>query len=276
MWQKMIALTFLVGLVLLSAVVSTELSFSANLRSLIIVLGGTFLTTTIAYPWSRFKETLSVLQTTFSHRPAGQVHSYIDEIVRLARVSRFQGFRTLDEEAQKVDNDLLRLGLEMVADGRKRLEVRDVLDKEFELHVSQRESQISILQTMARMAPAFGLAGTLVGLMKMFTQLSDPTKLGLGMAVALLTTFYGIMVANLVLLPMARKLKEYVRFEARIMALIMEGVMAILDGEHPTAVDHRLRSGFLSRLDKPAVEGKEGLKTTKRVLGLGPANGPAV
>lgn len=276
MWQKMIALTFLIGLVLLSAVVSTELSFSANLRSLIIVLGGTFLTTTIAYPWSRFKETLAILQTTFNHRPAGRIDFYIGEIVRLARVSRFQGNRVLDDEAQKVDNDLLRLGLEMVADGRKRLEVRDVLDKEFELHVSLRESQISVLQTMARMAPAFGLAGTLVGLMKMFTQLSDPSKLGMGMAVALLTTFYGIMVANLVLLPMARKLKEYIRFEARIMALIMEGVMAILDGEHPTAVDHRLRSGFLGRTDRPVGDGKGKVNAAKRFLGLGSADGPAV
>ena len=70
---------------------------------------------------------------------------------------------------------------------------------------------------------------------------------------ALLTTFYGIMVANLVLLPLSRKLKEYLRYEARIMALATEGVMAILDGEHPTAVDHRLRSAFLSQRDHGLV-----------------------
>ena len=249
MLQKIIALVLLLGMVLLSAVVSTELSLGANIRSMIIVIGGTFLTTAIAYPWSRFKETLAVLTLTFNHQDSGQVAKYIDEIVRLARINRFQGVRALDDEAQKVGNNFLRLGLELAADGRSRFEIREVLDKEFELHVSHRESQIGILQTMARMAPAFGLAGTLVGLMKMFTQLADPTQLGMGMAVALLTTFYGIMVANLVLIPLSKKLKEYLRFEARGMALIVEGIMAIADHEHPTAVDHRLRSAFVSRLE---------------------------
>ncbi len=249
MLQKIIALVFLLGLVLLSAVVSTELSFGANIRSMIIVIGGTFLTTAIAYPWSRFKETLAILTLTFNHRDTGQIKSYIDDIVRLSRINRIQGVRALDEEAQKVGNNFLKLGLELVADGRSRFEIREVLDKESELHISHRESQIGILQSMARMAPAFGLAGTLVGLMKMFTQLSDPSQLGMGMAVALLTTFYGIMVANLILLPLSNKLKEYVRFEAKGMALIVEGIMAIADQEHPTAVDHRLRSGFLSQME---------------------------
>ena len=266
MLQKMIALIFLLGLVLLSAVVSTELSLSANIRSMVIVIGGTFLTTAIAYPWTRFKETLSVLTQTFNYRDEGQTEGYIEEIVRLSRVNRFQGVRALDEEAQNVGNNFLKLGLELVADGRSRYEIRDVLDKEFELHVSHRESQIGILQTMARMAPAFGLAGTLVGLMKMFTQLSDPSQLGMGMAVALLTTFYGIMVANLVLLPLSRKLKEYLRFEARGMALVVEGIMAIADNEHPTAVDHRLRAGFLSQLEQKRAQGKQ--KGPRRVLEL--------
>lgn len=252
MIQKIIALVFLIGLVMLSAVVSTELSFSANVRSLFIVLGGTLLTTAIAYPWARFKETFNVLQLTFNTTTKDQMVDYVEEIVRLSRVNRLKGSRDLDEEAQKIDNNFLRLGIELVADRRPREDVRNLLDKEFELHLSHRESQIGILQTMSRMAPAFGLAGTLVGLMKMFTQLEDPTQLGMGMAMALLTTFYGIMVANLVLLPLARKLKEYVRTEARIMALIMEGVLAIMDQEHPHAVDHRLRSGFLSQMGHAA------------------------
>ncbi len=246
MWQKISALVLLTGVILLSTAVSTELSVGANLRSIVIVLGGTFLGALIAYSVSQFKELVFVLRSAFTLSPT-HPEVYVDQIVRLARVSRFRGARALDALAHETENDFLRLGMELVADGKDHREIRDVLEKEYELYFNHRDSQINMLQTMARLAPAFGLAGTLIGLMKMFSHLTDTSGLGVGMSVALLTTFYGIMIGNLLFLPLARKLKEFTRREAVIMALILEGTVGILEQEHPSNLDHRLRALFLNR-----------------------------
>ncbi len=244
MVQKIIALALLSGLILLAATVSTELSLGSNLRSLTIVLGGTFLATLIAYPWRRFIDLAATLKTAFGP-PTVDVETHLAQLIRLARLYRFKGPRELDYAAQRVGDDLLRFGAELVADGKSRAEVSDALERECELRLSRLESQINILQTMSRLAPAFGLAGTLIGLIKMFGRITNPSELGVGMSVALLTTFYGIIIANLVLTPLSRKLKEFARAEATIMSLTVEGVLSMVEHDHPASIDHRLRTQFM-------------------------------
>ena len=249
MWQRILAIFLLGGVILILGAVSTELSWQANLRSMAMVVGGTFLATLIAYPWARFKEMGRSLRAAFSTESISP-ETYIDQIVSLARDSRFKGVRVLEARAKETGNDFLRLGIELAADGRSRFETREALEKEYEIYLSNREAQVNILATMARLAPAFGLAGTLIGLIRMLNQLSDPSSLGLGMSLALLTTLYGILLANVLLQPLARKLREFTRQETLVMAMITEGVLGILNQDHPSLIDHRLRSLFLEKRTK--------------------------
>jgi len=249
MWQRILAIFLLGGVILILGAVSTELSWQANLRSMAMVVGGTFLATLIAYPWDRFKEMGRSLRAAFSTESVS-LETYIDQIVSLARDSRFKGVRVLEARAKETGNDFLRLGIELAADGRSRFETREALEKEYEIYLSNREAQVNILATMARLAPAFGLAGTLIGLIRMLNQLSDPSSLGLGMSLALLTTLYGILLANILLQPLARKLREFTRQETLVMAMITEGVLGILNQDHPSLIDHRLRSLFLEKRTK--------------------------
>ncbi len=253
MWQKVLVLGLMGGVVALSLVPSSDLSLGSNLRSLAIVLGGTFLATLIAYPWRRFKELWALINEAY-HPRQGQAEEALGQIVRLARIGRLKGLRALDGEAKRADNDIIRLGAELVADGRSRTEVREALDKEFEIFFSERESLINMLQTMGRLAPAFGLAGTVVGLIQMFDQLSNLNGIGAGMSVALLTTLYGIMVSNLAFLPLARKLKEHTAGEAMLLSLIQEGVMGIHDNEHASTLDNRLRALFINERGRRVIK----------------------
>lgn len=246
MLQKVVAIALLGGLVILAAMVGTELSLYANLRSLIIVLGGTVMATMIAYPWRQMLDAARTLKTSFGP-PRTELNRLLTAMVELARVYRFLGPRELEFRARRLDDDLILFGSELVADGKGKAEVVEGLERECDLSLSALETQMSLFQTMGRLAPAFGLAGTLIGLIKMFGQIASPTELGVGMAVALLTTFYGIMISNLVLLPLSKKVREYARQEATRMTLIIEAMGAMADHEHPTAIDHRLRSRFAAR-----------------------------
>ena len=116
----------------------------------------------------------------------------------------------------------------------------DRLEQEFEFFVSRRDAQRAILNLMGRLAPAFGLAGTMIGLIRMLHTIKDPSEVTAGMSVALLTTFYGIMMANLIILPLERKLNELTRAQAVEMTLISEGIMGLALEDNGAAMQARL------------------------------------
>jgi len=216
-------------------------SLITNLQSLALVLGGTAVCGLIAFPFQTVRDMLTSLRLAIRQETI-DTEGLIDQIKTLARIRRTQGPRELSAALAGVDNLFLRKGIDLVVDDYDRHQVCDVMEKEFELYFSRRESQISILNTMARMAPAFGFVGTVVGMINVLGSLQDPMALGRSMSLALYTTLYGLLLSSFLFLPLARKLTEHTKQEETLLKLILEGVMDIAETKNPWAVSHRLKS----------------------------------
>ncbi|WP_449246580.1 motility protein A [Desulfarculus baarsii] len=212
-----------------------------NPLGLLLVLGGTLSAAWVAFP----RTTLLGLWEQMSGLRQAKVLSarqLVELFYQLGRLRRFRGVRHMEELAEGNDNQFLRMAVAMVADERPAVDIAQRLEQEMDFFLARRESQRAVLSFMGRLAPAFGLAGTMIGLIRMLHTLSDPTAVASGMSVALLTTFYGLMIANLVVLPLERKLKEHNRAEAVEMALITEGAVALAQETNASAVAARLAS----------------------------------
>lgn len=212
-----------------------------NPLGLILVVGGTLLAAALAFPkatlygaWQQIKAVNSAKVRTSDE--------LVDLFYKLGRIRRFRGVRHMEDVAKKINHQFLRMAVIMVADERRPGDIAQRLEQEMDFFLARRESQRAVLSFMGRLAPAFGLAGTMIGLIRMLHTISDPDAVAAGMSVALLTTFYGLMLANLVVLPIERKIHEHNRAEAVEMALIVEGAVALASEDNASAVASRLSS----------------------------------
>ena len=190
--------------------------------------------------------------------PIFQAH--IRQFVGLARLVRHDGLLELDRRLSQVKNDVTRFGLEMAVDGMQEAEVDALLTTRMDEALTERRGFVRLFHSAAAYAPAFGMVGTLMGLIQMLQRISDPDAIGPAMAVALIATFYGALLANLIFLPLAGKQKEQVAELAREQDLIHAGVLGILRGESPGQLEKRL----VQFLEKPAA-GK-GVRAPVRTL----------
>ncbi len=212
-----------------------------NPLGLLLVVGGTLLAAALAFP----RATLYGAWQQIKGINSAKVRSNDDLVelfYKLGRIRRFRGVRDMEDVAKKISHQFLRMAVIMVADERKPSDIAQRLEQEMDFFLARRESQRAVLGFMGRLAPAFGLAGTMIGLIRMLHTISDPDAVAAGMSVALLTTFYGLMLANLVVLPVERKIREHNRAEAVEMALIIEGAVALATEDNASAVASRLSS----------------------------------
>jgi len=161
----------------------------------------------------------------------------------------------LDRELSKINDEFMRSGLEMAVDGTEPEVIRGVMETELFYLRSRHKKGQQIFLAMGTYSPAFGMIGTLIGLITMLKSLDDPSSIGLGMAVALITTFYGSLLANLVFLPIAGKLKNKSEEEVAIKELIIEGVLAIQLGEHPRNIRRKMLN-FIPPKMRPQESGE--------------------
>jgi chemotaxis protein MotA len=214
-----------------------------HLPSLVVVGGGTLVGALIAYSRKDLLHLLRSVRRLFTaprHDPARLVELFVD----LARAQKTGGPRAMENRAKAEGLFFLNLGVEMIGDGRAEHDIRSTLERAMDTYLTRREGQRSILNTMYRLAPALGLAGTMIGLIRMLTNLTEPSQVVSGLATALMTTFYGLILANLLILPLSRKMLEHIRHEALVLSLILEGVLALKAGEHPVIIRRRLTTGF--------------------------------
>jgi len=228
------------------------LSSFVNYPSLAIVFGGTFAVTMINFPAGQLKSIARVMMVTAFHRGATPIDT-IGRIVEYARLARKEGLLALENKLQDVDDQFFAKGIQLVIDGFSAETVRDIMDLEAEWQRQRHSAGRKILDQMGTFAPAFGMIGTLIGLVQMLQNLSDPSRIGQGMATALLTTMYGAMAANMVFLPLAGKLDVRARQESLLRELMIEGIVAIQSGEKPQLIQEKLKS-FLSPSLREAVE----------------------
>ena len=221
-----------------------NLSGFFNLSAAAIVLGGTFGSLLVHFPMSRIIGLIDILKKTLIYAQP-QPDLVIAKMVKYAERARREGMLALEDASETETDVFLRKGLRLAVDGTD----PQLLEKILQTDVHQIENRhfegARILAAGGTFAPAFGMIGTLIGLVSMLSTLSDPTKIGAGMATALVTTFYGAVLANALFLPLAGKLETRSREEILSKEMVIDGIMAIQSGDSPRIVEEKLKS-FLS------------------------------
>ena len=239
--QTICSFIILIGIFALSFNLEVrELGLASNINAVVIVFGGTFFATLIAYPMKKLVMTAGFLNQSFSG--ARQIQWTIQTLVRLARIHKKGGLLALEKEGDKLPDGLVRTGIGLMTYNFSRENVEQILHKEALLTINRYETAHKILCSMAKLAPAMGLAGTVVNLIRTFGHLSSPQNLIGYMAIALLSTFYGVVLANICFVPLSNKLREFMDQDLLRMDMIKEGILDIYDGEHPRALQYKLET----------------------------------
>ncbi|MBE0565621.1 MAG: motility protein A [Krumholzibacteria bacterium] len=251
-----VGLVLAFGLIVWSILLGGDLSGFIDLPSVAIVLGGTFGAMLVNFPLPRILGVVKVIKKTVLFA-VEDPDAVIAKLVRYAERARREGMLALEEDSENEPDAFLRKGLRLAVDGTD----PQLLEKILETDVAQIESRhaegSSILSTGGTFAPAFGMIGTLVGLVNMLSSLEDPTQIGAGMATALITTFYGAVLANAFFLPMAGKLEMRSKEEMLVKQMIIDGIMAIQSGDSPRIVEEKLKSFLSPTLRRKLDESKE-------------------
>jgi chemotaxis protein MotA len=220
-----------------------------NPLALIIVFGGTFSATLIAYPWTVVREIIPSLRIMFfpGKHTEKDMEDQIDYLTSLAERARRDGIETLQSEMGKIDNKFLAHGLQMLVDGLEKDVIKDNLDREIFYTRHNQQKVSGVFRTMATVAPIFGLLGTLMGIVDMLRNLSNPSNMGAAMANAVTATFYGIFSAN-IFIPIATKLTDNSERDIISKEMVAEGIMAIQEGDVPLIVRKKLTAFILAHM----------------------------
>lgn len=216
-----------------------------HIPSLALTMGGMLCATLIHFSLPQFLGIFSIIKKTIISKIPSQ-SDMIQKMVNFAAINRRDGALALEQEIPNLDNSFFVKGLQMLVDGRDSEQIRDFMSVEVQNLQDRHSTGKKILEFMGAAAPAFGMIGTLIGLVQMLRGLDSPDAIGGGMAVALLTTFYGALAANLVFIPLAGKLGIYSKAEATTIEMIIEGICSIAQGDNPTVVREKLQS-FMSQ-----------------------------
>ncbi|NPV81754.1 MAG: motility protein A [Firmicutes bacterium] len=245
------------GVILILAAITMggSVKIFLDLPSLLITMGGTFAGVLINYSISDILGLLSVVKNAFIVR-LPKIQDVIEEMVRLSEVARKDGVLALESAELTIKDEFLAKGIELIVDGHDHDTIKQMLEIELASLESRHALGQRILRTMASLAPAFGMIGTLIGLIQMLRSLDSPDKIGPGMAVALLTSLYGSLWANLICNPLAGKLELRSEQEMFVKILMLEGLLAIWKEDSPRLIREKLYR-FLS--PKKRNEGSESI-----------------
>lgn len=221
--------------------------------SVAIVLGGALTAALLSFPLRDLLGVHKVIKNvifTKSRNP----NDLIKELVHYAEVARRDGILSLENSVRDIKDDFLVTGIQMAVDGTDPELIQAILESELAAIESRHSSGKALMDNFGKYAPAFGMIGTLIGLVKMLANMSDPSQIGAGMAVALLTTLYGAFVSNMFALPLSEKLATRNGEELFIKGIILQGVMAIQSGDNPRVVEQKLKTFLPVAERKSAAE----------------------
>ncbi|WP_097025843.1 motility protein A [Clostridium peptidivorans] len=219
-----------------------QLKLFWDIPSVIITVGGSFCALLIAYPFNTFKRLSKIIFQTFKESEKSAPDT-IGEFISLSRKARREGLLSLEDEISSIEAEFLRKGLQMVVDGIEPETIREIMDLEISEMERRHKEGVDMLRTWGGYAPAFGMAGTLIGLIQMLgSNFSDPSQIASGMGKALITTFYGSLMAYLIFNPMAANLALKSEQEVAIRDMMLEGILSIQSGVNPRIVEEKLMS----------------------------------
>ena len=242
------------GLVFLTMVLGGNPLVYLNIPSLLLVIGCTTAATLVHY---RFRDVLGVLTTLKSAFIEKEEHLevLITRLVYFSGIARREGVLSLEQHLDSNEDAFFARGIRLVIDGLSAEIIKDILITDVNCLRDRHASSRAILTTLGTYAPAFGMTGTLLGLVQMLSKLSDPNQIGGGMAVAMLTTLYGVILAYAIFLPAAGKLSVCTAREVFRKEIIIEGVLSIQAGENPRITEQRLKSYLNTSMRELIVRG---------------------
>ncbi|MCF8067786.1 MAG: MotA/TolQ/ExbB proton channel family protein [Desulfobacterales bacterium] len=240
------------GLVLAAILMGGSIMLFVNIPSLAIVVGGTLGVTMINYPLKEVLGTVGVGMNVLFAK-ALSVDDIIKQFVEFGSKARREGILALESDAKEIDDTFLQKGIQLAVDGLEPQAIQDIMDTEVTYLSERHKLGADIFTTLATFAPALGMIGTLIGLVQMLQSMDDPSSIGPAMAVALLTTFYGSVMANMICMPIAGKLKTRSKEETLVKEMIIEGVLSLTKGENPRILEQKLVS-FVAPKQRPASD----------------------
>ncbi|MBE5925844.1 MAG: motility protein A [Lachnospiraceae bacterium] len=237
-------------------IISGNQGFSAlgnfyDLPSIFITIGGTFFCVMISYSLSDFFSSFKAFKNAIKTTKNDNVET-IKNIIDLSNIARKEGLLALEEAANNLEDQFMKKGVLLIVDGTDPELVRAIMETELSCIESRHKSVVGFYENIASMGPAWGMIGTLIGLVNMLKELSDIASVGPNMSVALLTTLYGSLIANWIAIPISGKLKFNNNTEVMLKEVMIEGLLSIQAGENPRVIEEKLKS-FLSPAQRNSI-----------------------
>ena len=228
------------GFIIWSILLGGSLGWYIDPPSIVVVVGGMIGGFLVAFPLKDVLTLGKVFSKTLKNSEF-DVDQIITKIIELANVARREGLLALEEAVSEIKDDFLQKGVMLIVDGTDPELVKNIMETEIENLSTRHSKSKSMFDLLGSLGPAFGMIGTLIGLVAMLQNLSDPSSIGPAMAVALLTTFYGSIFANLLFIPIANKLSLKSNEEILIRNVMIEGLLSIQAGENPRIIEEKLK-----------------------------------
>lgn len=232
------------------------IEYFIDIPSVLITFGGAFFAVMASYSMKDYIAGLKSFLLIFK-TPAQNIPEMITKIIDLSNVARKEGLLSLEEVASELDDEFLKKGILLIVDGTDPELVRAILETELVSTEERHKTKINFWQDLGAMGPAWGMIGTLIGLILMLQKMSDASAIGPAMSVALVTTFYGSVLANWICTPVSSKLKAYNSEEVMLKEIMIEGLLSIQAGENPRVIEEKLKS-FLAPAERMSAASDEG------------------
>lgn len=239
-------------LIIWTLLLGGKVGIYVDIPSVVLVFGASVTVMFFAYPAKVMKSFPGVCKKGFFHKPQS-IEALIEDMVGYAEIARRDGILSLENSIKEVNDPFIVQGIQMAVDGTDPELIEAIMETDLENLLERHDSGKGMLDTVGKYAPAMGMIGTLIGLVAMLSDLSDPQSIGAGLAVALLTTLYGSIVANALALPLADRLGRRSAEEVLYKTVIIKGVMAIQSGDNPRIVEQKLRT-FLPPSQRPVED----------------------
>jgi chemotaxis protein MotA len=212
-----------------------------DIASILIVLGGTTAAVLTSYPMDKLKNSINVMKKAFKD-DSYNVKKTIIQLSQLSYIARKDGLLAMEKMIDDIDDEFMKKGILLIVDGSEPKMIERILNLDLENMVDRHREGEGVLKTFGQYSPAFGMIGTLIGLILMLKNLDDVASLGPSMGVALITTFYGTLLANGVFLPLAGKLRYKSDQEVRYRNMVIEGILSVQAGETPLMIEEKLKT----------------------------------
>ncbi|MFQ5867202.1 MAG: motility protein A [bacterium] len=223
-----------------------------DISSMFITFGGAFAATLVNYPMKQVLGVFKIAKKVLTEKDEDPTE-LINQLINFTKIAHKRGILELEKELNKINNDFLRKGVQLVVDGAEQERIRTELETEITFIRERHRVGQEIFLTLGTYCPAFGMIGTIMGLIMMLARIEDQSGIAIGMAVALLTTFYGAVAGYLFFLPIAGKLKRRSEDEIFIKEVIIRGVLSLQVGEIPSIMEAKLKAYLAPQLRKRAA-----------------------